>query len=526
MYSRRVEKRNFFSDGETGSCLPAGVTEALSALRSDRAEDCPNHLLAMRVSMVEAPSGDKSLQTTPSVDVQVSIAGLEATVDGPNGAFISACTFWQSRGQNVDAIMTAIGQAAKDRLQALRLQLRKTNLSQQSPVNLDIFLRAPRIFLPCKFLQIIAPKGCLSRDKLGSLVLTPLPCWHCSAFKPGQDPRDPTLFLDFGNLALETKAKNDNGTGPSSTTYVSRMSNLSASISTNLSDVGPEAQILRPLSIEASVEVLDELPTSESHGIIDMARVRIVGVVPSLHIYISQETYRRLLCFIRSWKKDLVDAIAPDAVVGTPGSKEMVLTETPAMEALTSSIGQMEVNKTTQTTVQQLHIADLVFEMTLQNLLLEVVDGDENKFVSVIARKSAMQLTKRQHEVFIDYCLQEMVAEDYLRGQRPRRFVFAGSGGLEAMNDQRTFIHLMYRQDATKMEQRVHTKIQFLDCAMVRETVVAVVRFIYSVQESKDDEYSDPFAAAGTTAIAAAKLLKDKVTKQSSYQDTTVVCWK
>jgi len=473
LYSRSVKHTKTSTSGMR-TAFPARVSEALQNLRTD-SDDGPERerdLLAAVRLLKRSPvaeSEDEAKGADPELKVEVAVSGLEAVVDGPKGSLISAAKFWKTRNQRVDAIMQVLGAAARERLRLLRMQLKKAMASKQIPIFLDVSLRAPKILIP------------------------------------DRQSDDFALIVDLGKVVLETTGRCIRGSEALPyTEYIAAISDLSASLVDRRSSGKDSLRILDPISIKSSVQVVEDasIPIDDPESI---SRIRVLGVMPGIQITIAQDAYRRLLLLTRTWKQDLLASSEKECEGGGPLEEVLEPGDHESEEDLE------EDTDPEPDPVRQPRLGnDLDLRFTLQEVVLKLTDKFENAIVQAAAYGSQIRVSASEQSTAVDFKLQVFEAMDFL--EEPRRIVYSGSGNEDDDDERKTFVHVKYKKDA-QLLQDVKVKTRMLDCVIVNETILEVLRFLYIVKDGESEEraeFDDPFAAAGTSAAAAAKLLREK----------------
>ncbi|KAJ8906925.1 hypothetical protein NDN08_003409 [Rhodosorus marinus] len=473
LYSRSV-KHTESSALEMRTAFPANVSEALQDLRtdSDDGRQQKRDLLAAVRLMKRSPgteSEDEAQGADPELKVEVAVSGLEAVVDGPKGSLISAAKFWKTRNQRVDAIMQVLGAAASERLKLLRMQLKKAMASKQIPIFLDISLRAPKILIP------------------------------------DRQSDDFALMVDLGKVGLETTGRCIRGSEALPyTEYVAAISDLSASLVDRRSSGNDSLRILEPVSIKSSVQVVEDesIPIDDPES---TSRIRVLGVMPGIQITIAQDAYRRLLLLTRTWKQDLLASSEEDREssaaleqVGKTGDHESEKDLEDGTHPDSNPVRRPRVGN------------DLDIRFALQEVVLKLTDKFENDIVQAAAYGSQIRVSASEQSTAVDFRLQLFEVMDF--PGEPRRIVYSGSGNEDDDGDRKTFVHVRFKKDA-QLLQDIKVKTRMLDCVVVNETILEVLRFLYVVKDGEGEEraeFDDPFAAAGTSAAAAAKLLREK----------------
>ena len=503
------------------------------------------YIAALRLSQEEAPEGEWAKGAT-RMAMDLAIGGMEVLVGGPQGAFISAVSFWHPR-EKMPSIMQFLSRAAAPRLASLRMDIQKALLERSVPMRMDLLIRGPRFVIPCS-----------TRNEI-------------------------SLVLDFGTFAMETSVEAPHSftaDRPEETRFPSesrvalpltiRYTNYKMA-ATDLglyvvSDAGKRnaERIIRPFSVHLLLQVLNNASYVEamtrSLGKVDLAKVKLQGKLPSLRTSVSYDAFRHILDIVKGWGER--SSTAGREIGIEPNTAKQSMTVSPELEDVRLS---HETTRNKGLDGVALNLSPLVgFEMGLefQHLQLDLKDPQARPIVTISSSGTALKLKKRSETVDFSFSVKHFLVLDGSRGATApfRQLAYAGTENMTEFSgyrredardpngseDDRAFIVLAYQGDLTNHEQSLAVRILSLNLLCVRETYFALADFFYlkrprrrtkqmsdsglsnfppqerlqttTCEDSRSrqpvgeepEEYSDPFNALGMTTSGAARALREQ----------------
>lgn len=532
------------SDSRTSSTSTQNI-EDLSVVRQTPLR----YIAALRLNQEEATDGEWASGAT-RMAMDLAIGGMEVLVDGPKGAFISSVTFWHPR-EKMPSIMHFLMRAAAPRLASLRMDIQKALLERSVPMRVDMLIRGPRFVVP----------GTAGRDI--SLVLDFGTFAMETSTGPPQVVRPEACHsLQEANISMETDSLSIRYTD-----YKMACSDLGLFV---VPEAGKHAaeRIIKPFSVHLLLQVLHNSSFVEAitlvYGKVAVPKVKLQAQLPSLNTSVSHDAFWHILDVAKGWGDRSREPLRKSGIEPNPVFHSVSLSadleKVRMAHDRTLSQGTRSDAKPSSPLV--------AFEMRLEfeDLQLELRDSACKRIVTLSSTGTVVKLKRRVGLLDFDFRVRTFVITDGSRGATApfRRLAYAGTekhgdGSHQCQvsaedpfssNDSRAFISLSYRGDITNQEQSLRVKILSLHLVCVRETYFALADFFYlkekhghaaksswmvSEQEIDSDwadfnavvgsgpsaeppanssdgegEYSDPFAALGTTTSAAARALREQ----------------
>ncbi|KAI0564557.1 Vacuolar protein sorting-associated protein [Gracilaria domingensis] len=518
--SRRKRARAYGAAARDTTPPTFRVTEE-EFIGTSRASSSPCRYAAAFRYRKEGRQGGGEDPSAPKTYLDVSIATLEAVVDGPKGSFVWGLKFWRPRGMAEDPIMAFLGAAAGARIAELRMEIEEALVANKVPLQINAVILAPRFIIP------------------------------------GGEPSSPAIVVNMGTIGVCTS---DNALSFSSaerqdlarrvrySNYVMTLDNLSMyfcpSLATALSrspqtDIGgrkpPELlagsvvyptdtsgveRIIRPFSLRFMVQTLRDATMVQvaRHSSQDrlssednIAKVRVRGTVPDVTLILTQAAFQHLLITIDKWSRELL----PDVREKTGNEDETSIQSWPVSHgprghsvhspsAISSHHHVHEGQKHEVMDKEPLPTALASYDvrLLLNRASVELRDRAEMRLLTLTAYHIQGEVVKTgRANLKACFSLQSWSVTDGSRGSTAayRRLVYAGNlSGSRAVSPPRSttgtadsrgqeedqdFVTVKYDLDFRTRHQRVQVHFLSLNVVCVRETYIRLARYFRAVRE-------------------------------------------
>lgn len=475
------------------------------------------------------PSPDVSESSKCPAVLEVSVATLEAIVDGPKGSFLWGLKFWQPKGLVEDPIMAFLGAAAGARIAELRIELEQALLADSVPLEINAVILAPRFIIPSPSKN--GPAIVVNMGTLGVCTSDSTP--HVQGLTPSVEPK----HLRYSNYVLTL---DDLGMyfSPDLPTAVSKSlwkTGEVDDISTSLGQMQRDSsslmsveRIIRPFSLHFVLQTLRDSSVAQvahsgasqdiaSSGSDGMAKIRVRGNIPELSLILTQEAFQHILVSLRIWGDGLksrgtkrgtatavpIDKVRPWKEIDdeglTPVSQQEVIDGVSALANAISAPQGSLVNKTTSEVSPSSVLAAYSVKLVLQTVSIELRENSNSKLVTAMAsdlRASVVKKSRSGIEGNLSLCSWSVT--DGSRGSTAvfRKLLYSGTvtelesvsplrGGLGDDAEgvpQQNFVDIHYRLDFNTHEQNVDFRFLSVHANCVRETFLRMVQFFDRVR--------------------------------------------
>jgi Vacuolar sorting-associated protein 13, N-terminal/N-terminal region of Chorein or VPS13 len=520
------------SGSSTGSC--SGRRNQLQDLTIPEGEPL-DYLAALRLRKEAVPAsllGGKG-EGASRLALELAIGGLEAFVDGPNGAFVSSISFWHPR-ESLPSVMQFLSRAAAPRLASLRMEVQRAMDQKGMPMNIDVLIRGPRFIFP----------GPASRQL--SLVVDLGTFAVCTADDGLQPSGGPSACVDDVS-ALDAATD----ISVYHTDYLMAISDLGVFI---VSAAGKKAaeRLIKPFALRLLLRVLANASYLEAvldqSRVSKLSRIRLHGHLSPVKTTISHSAFRQLLDVAQRWHdhSDVNDQLS-EATLTSALALVNANEQRRGAESVQVPSDHMRVVRTQAHRNKTLIAFDARLRADAVSLELRDVRG--RRVVTLSTRGMDCKFIKGDG-VGIDFRVRVFTVEDGSRGATApfQRLLHAGASSepcvtgdadlSQAEDDLSTFcVRVSYRENTALWTQDLNVQVLSLSIFVVRETYLALADFFYkrvpvattdSVGKADgcrttrvdDDpykdagdvvgEYLDPFVALGTNTSTAVRALTER----------------
>lgn len=473
------------------------------------------YIAAFRYSQSYPENTESSTRSVNSLDI--SVATLEAVIDGPKGSFLWGFKFWQPKGLAQDPIMAFLGAAAGVRIAELRMEMEEALLANSVPMQLNAVILAPRFIIPSS--SESAPAFVINMGTLGIIT---------SDGTPTEASTETQKHLRYSNYILTL---DDLGMyfSPNLTTAVSRSlqaqgpdlpaENELISTQPPPVDTTDVERIIRPFSLRFVLQTLRDsnvvqVAQGSSSNIADgngdaIAKVRIRGTIPGLSLILTQKAFQHLLVTLRTWSEEL----RPSSLEATTHSWQDGSTSEPNQNGdghlfFQPSRGSSEISKFPEQESgsdnksawesQPYALASYNVKVVVQSVSVELRESVTVRLVTAVASRLSASLVKMSKtNLHADVSLQSWSVTDGSRGSTAafRRLLYAGTfSGPEGVSPPRypashdglaqdtNFVNIHYTLDFAANEQKIKFRFLSLNVVCVRETYLKLISFFDRVR--------------------------------------------
>lgn len=546
--TRRRSRSRFRGTSGSRESTPAStsqVTEAefLGTALSDSAS-AQKYIAAFRYTQNLPMEKDSVLASRSKLDV--SVATLEAVVDGPRGNFLWGLKFWEPKGMAQDPIMAFLGATAGARIAELRLELEEALLANKVPMQINAVIQAPRFVLPSASQS--SPAIVVNMGTLGICTSDNAPLSHNPL------PEGKMGHVRYSNYVLTL---DDLGVylAPDLQTAVSKDFTARAgellldqfsldSVTGYRTDTTHVERIVRPFSLRFMLQTLrdrtvvqvarapsaTESSAQEEH----IAKARVRGSIPGLYLIVSQKAVQHFLMEARRWGAQLRRRAAttsrhPPEEAGwdtTQGERDLHSHDLHSISRFATHGEENAGNKAAPPSTASI-MASYDVKLLMQKVSVELRESREVRLVTAVASDMAASVVKTgKSRLHAKFTLQSWAVTDRSRGSTAafRRLIYAGtfadskgvspprslSGTHEDLRRETTggqnFVTIEYSLNLLANEHDVHLKFLSLNMVCVRETYARLAGFLYTVfKKSKENAESLSSQAAGDGGASAVK---------------------
>lgn len=419
------------------------------------------------------------------LSVEAAVGCVEAVVDGPSGSLMSALTFFQPRGSAEEPVLELLSSVAAPKLAAMRVELERTLTTQALPMQLDLFIRAPRFILPGS--SDNSPALVANLGTLGvAAVSPPMESEKDGAESAGGDSGDEAQEASVNDAAATPDGKStpQRRSRASYSAYSVTLANVgvfvapSTAAATSLtsdarsdrerraqagSDVLSAAQgagsalhgrhsaavhgsggrpasgarerdfverLVKPFSVHLSVQVLHDAKMVQAAGLMSLAKARLRGRVPALRLFLSHRSYIRLLGLARTWAKAMAATSSPPPPPPASSSSRMLSTgvSSPRLSRVESLSFDRSGSDSSGDAPSGLAALDIY--LAIDSSSLELRDATGRRLVTAEATGTELEATSGGDNVVAAYRVRSFSVTDGSRGTTAafRRLAHAGPG--------------------------------------------------------------------------------------------------
>lgn len=496
----------------------------------------------------EKSNDGSDLPTAESATLDVSVATLEAIVDGPKGSFLWGLKFWQPKGMVQDPIMAFLGAAAGARIAELRMELEGALLADSVPMQVNAVILAPRFIIPSSVKS--SPAIVVNLGTLGICTA------DGSLYMHGHTPSSSEpQHLPYANYVLTL---DDLGMyfSPDLLTAVSR--NLSAKPGVfplvkgglekedePMSNISAVERIIRPFSLRFVLQSLRDSsvvqvaqgsssqPATHGDGI---AKIRLRGNIPELSLILTQKAFQHLLATAQEWTQGIRPSNLPQPSealnnqkkpqpwknVGEDGVSPIPTQEViDGVHALANAISSdRAADKTIAALPSASTLAAYSVKVIVRTVSVELRESLEARLVTAVASDLSAKIVKRSKtNLRADLSLRSWSVTDGSRGSIAafRRLLYSGTlTGPEgaspphtqrensddqsnASSEDENFVTIRYLLDFATQEQEVFFRFLSLHMNCVRETYLRLVSFFDRVRKYVKDRRLSQRVSQATT---------------------------
>lgn len=212
--------------------------------------------------------------------LELSIGGLEAVADGPDGCLLACMNFWRPR-VNITPMIRFLSTVTAARLHLLRGILDRARgrpterpIEHKVPTRIDVVVRVPRVLFPTEEYDA----------------------------STGGGENAPMIVVDLGTLHLHTNPQEETRVYSSVSL---RLSNLQSLWVPSMAQTSRAQRILELISVDVNIGWLSDDPLRQS----EVARVSIEGVVDSGKLTVTEDTCSTALKLVHRWRYIITDLL-------------------------------------------------------------------------------------------------------------------------------------------------------------------------------------------------------------------------
>lgn len=525
------------------------------------------YIAALRYTQLS--EGNQPSKTKHASTLDVSVATMEAIVDGPKGAFVWGLKFWQPKGLVQDPILMFLGAAAGARIAKMRMELKEALLTDSVPMQVNAVILAPRFIIPST--NASSPSFVINMGTLGICTS------DSSAHNHRHDDHiDEPMNLRYSNYVLTL---DDLGIyfSPNLSTAVSCKVGLNTSVFSPVesrpgiaqrafglmdsyipADISGVERIIRPFSLRFVLQTLRDSKNVQvahgrsheeaSHTEEGIAKTRVRGNIPQLSLILTRSAFQLILTTAHTWAQGLRASEASQNEVHHPSHPEQEDVDTTLIFNKESESSQPDSNAPT--------LASYSVKVGVQSVSVEIRENLDVKLVTALASGLNVNVVKRANKnLRADLLLRSWSMTDGSRGSTaafrrllysgtvsasegvsPPRNSLAGNGDRDtSMRKEENFVSIRYMLNLSTFEQKVAFRFLSLHMNCVRETYLRLLAFFDGVRRHvKQHRRASKIAANSSqslemidsevlTSHGAATILNDASVLVSETQKLSVV---
>eukprot|EP00178_Gracilaria_changii_P010316 TRINITY_DN2_c0_g2_i2.p1 TRINITY_DN2_c0_g2~~TRINITY_DN2_c0_g2_i2.p1 ORF type:complete len:3871 (+),score=464.35 TRINITY_DN2_c0_g2_i2:339-11951(+) len=458
----------------------------------------------------------------PKTYLDVSIATLEAVVDGPKGSFVWGIKFLRPRGMAQDPIMAFLGAAAGARIAELRMEIEQALVANKVPLQVNAVILAPRFIIPGD--KPSYPSLVVNLGTIGACTSDSAP-----AFGSG-DSQDFSRMVRYSNYVM-TLDNLGMYFCPSLGTALSRVPQMGVNDDkgtrlipgreSHTIDTSEVSRIIRPFSLRFMVQTLRDATIVQvaRHSSTDwtsvednIAKVRVRGTIPEVSLVLTQAAFQHILITADKWSRELLPTTHEErgneldtTVQNWPVPHAPVERKSPISSPVSSRhFAEGHKHETSDKEPLPTALASYDVRLLLNRVSIELRDRAEMRLLTLTAYHIQGKVVKTgRTSLRACFSLQSWSITDGSRGSTAayRRLVYAGnltgskgvspprstsgtadSRGQETEED-RDFVTIRYDLDFRTRHQRVQVHFLSLHVVCVRETYIRLARYFWGVRE-------------------------------------------
>lgn len=489
------------------------------------------YIAALRYSQTSGDGGEGSLTENATLDI--SVATLEAVVDGPKGSFVWGLKFWQPKGMVQDPLMSFLGAAAGARIAELRLELEGAILADSVPMQVNAVILAPRFIVPSSSEHspaIVANLGtlgiCTTDSSLNMQGHTPFSSekHHFRYANYVLTLDDLGMYFSPDLATAVSRSLSSKPGGPPSGKGEVQMGNRKPP------NIAAVERIIRPFSLRFVLQTLRDSTAvqvaqgSSSEAVPQgdgIAKIRLRGNIPELSLILTQNAFQHLLATAQGWTEGLKpsnvmqsstasveQATRPWQDVGEDGvartSTHEVLDGVNALANVMSPTSDRNIDKHATTAPLSSTLAAYSVKVIVRTVSVELRESLEARLVTAVASDLSVKIVKTSKtNLQADLSLRSWSVTDGSRGRIAafRRLLYSGTvAGSEGVSPPRSseegaerrqsssvedenFVNIRYSLDFAKQEQQVAFRFLSLHMNCVRETYLRLISFFDRVRK-------------------------------------------
>ncbi|PXF46934.1 putative vacuolar protein sorting-associated protein 13E [Gracilariopsis chorda] len=459
--------------------------------------------------------------TAPATSLDVSIATLEAVVDGPKGSFVWGLKFWRPRGLAQDPIMAFLGAAAGAQIAELRMEIEEALLANKVPLQINAVILAPRFIIPGASEQ--SPSIVVNMGILGVCTSDHSPTFTSDEREVSRRRvRYSNYVMTLDNLGVYFCPDLKTAASKSLERRTMSVGNPDLLLGRDFAGVDTTGveRIIRPFSLrfmlqtlrDASVVQVAHHPSRDGTWEEDkIAKVRIRGRVPEVSLILSQGAFQHLLVTVEKWSRELLPKPTEDLNQNQSSAHSWPISSLSER----SSLRQIPVQGSRRLSESQRHegqilealptaLASYDIRVLLKKVSIELQERANVRLLTVTASQLEGNITKtRRTNLQAWFSLQSWSVTDSSRGSTAayRRLAYAGnlsgskgvspprslSGASDAheqdVEEDKNFITVRYNLDFGTKRQRIQFHFLSLHVICVRETYIRLAKYFRTVRK-------------------------------------------
>lgn len=479
------------------------------------------YICAFRYSqMAASQEGEFPIHFRSSLDV--SVATLEAVVDGPKGSFLWGLKFWQPKGMVQDPIMGFLGAAAGARIAELRIELEEALIANRVPLEINAVIMAPRFIIPSFDRE--APAIVINMGTLGICTSDNSPNLEPASVSSKKPVRYSNYVLTLDDLGMYYSP--DLKTAVSRNLHVSENNNEVFWSALRLGQMNLDTtnveRIIRPFCLRFILQTLRDskvvqvvhAPKMKTENLPEgIAKVRVRGNIPGLSVIVTKNTFQHLLVAAQIWASELRSQQPGGSRKGDTEGWKNVFTEHAELEGpqLSQRLSQAQYpsSKSTQTSSSPPTIASYDVKVLVHRVSVEIRQTAKQRLVTAVASRMQANVIKTgKTNLTAEFTLKSWSVTDGTRGSTAafRRLVYAGTfsdgtcisppRSLREESDaqraewdgEKNFVTIRYEFDLVSSEQKFVLQFLSLNMVFVRETYIRLAFFFDAVRKYVKDQ--------------------------------------
>lgn len=498
------------------------VTESEFLGTRTNASGAQKYVAAFRYAQMTTMKGVSSTKPA-AISLDVSVATLEAIVDGPKGSFLWGLKFWQPKGMAQDPIMAFLGAAAGARIAELRMEVEEALLASKVPMQINAVIMAPRFVIPSA--READPSVVVNMGTLGICTSDDTPTLHSNL--PGKRKkriRYSNYIMTLDDLGIYYSP--DLSTAVSSALRRELIDEREGKIhfrplAQDAVDTSRVERVIRPFSLRFVLQTLRHSKAvqvahapNEGNELSEdgIAKVRIRGNIPGLSLVLTQNAFQHLLVATKRWSHELRPSRAPER--NPEKVRDYGLDVWPSVNGDDSVSGIESIDdadllpvsrsSTSYATNTGTTLASFDIRVILNKVSLELRESSDVRLVTAVASRIGANIVKTgKTKLSAMFSLRSWSVTDDSRGSTAAFRRLAHAGTFYGSNDVSTFRKVPVSSDGRHTDRHedidfvsVHYSLDFasnvqsaqirflsLNLVCVRETYTRLAVFFRSVRE-------------------------------------------